>query len=411
MDTTAYAYYEELLDRYLTGSATQEEAARLFTFIDGGSGEAEQLLASAGGAEYIRKVRAMGSLDWTVGKRIQDRLLGTIRAAGPAPFLHAHRGGRIGRWAVAAAVLLLLGAGTYLWVGGRKRVPEMGARPLKNFDVLPGTTKAVLTLSGGKRLVLDSAGQDTVLREGDAIIASADGKLAYNAGSGSRAEKGPVALNTLTTPRGGQYQLTLPDGSRVWLNAASAITYPVRFTGNERKVMVSGEVYFEVAQNARQPFKLDIEQGNDRKLEIDVLGTSFNVNAYADENDIKATLLDGSIRVGAVSSKNNPGTVLLRPGQQARITDDRLTIVDDADLDKAIAWKEGAFNFNDEPFEEVMRQIARWYNITIAYEGPAPDKVFYGEMGRNLNLSECLNVLTKMKVRFRLEENRLVILP
>ena len=252
-------------------------------------------------------------------------------------------------WLAAACIAGALLAGCYWaltrWNGHEQ--PPIATAPASTHDALPCTDKAILTLAGGRQLVLGSANQDTVLTEGVAVVASAKGKLAYN--TGNHADAAEVAFNTLTTPRGGQYQLTLPDGTHVWLNAASSITYPTAFTGNDRTVTITGEAYLEVARST-QPF---IAQIGERR--ITVLGTSFNVNAYPDETAMKTTLIEGKIRVSDAKQQ-----VTLNPGQQAQATGTQIAVAQNADLDQALAWKNGLFSFTKADLPTVMRQLARW---------------------------------------------------
>ena len=217
-----------------------------------------------------------------------------------------------------------------------------------------------------------------------------------------------VLMNTMQVPRGGQYQLTLPDGTKVWLNAASSISYPTAFTGRERKVTIMGEAYFEVAKKPGMPFHVKIGD----RAEVLVLGTSFNVNAYENEADIRATLLDGSIKI----ERKEKGLVLT-PGQQAQLSagppataaGGTIRVVDHADIDKVMAWKNGYFNFDDTHFNEAMRQLERWYDIEVVYENGIPDIPLGGETSRNLKLSDLLKGLKGAGVNFRLEHGRRLV--
>jgi ferric-dicitrate binding protein FerR (iron transport regulator) len=217
-----------------------------------------------------------------------------------------------------------------------------------------------------------------------------------------------VVYNTMSTPKGRQFHLILPDGTTAWLNAASSIRYPTVFTGKERKVEVTGEVYFEVAQQPSAPFLVDVNH----KLSIQVLGTHFNVKAYEDEHTIAATLLEGSIRVTGSPVISHQSSVTLTPGQQARINNGQpdITVVNKADLDKAMAWKNGLFNFEDENLQEIMRQLERWYDIEVVYEKQAPGIYFVGEISRDIPLKDVLSFLETTGIRFRMEERKLTVL-
>jgi transmembrane sensor len=318
----------------------------------------------------------------------------------------------------AAAVLLLLGLGTYLW---KALSPRPAASVAQAYDVMPGTNKAILTLSNGARLILDSAKTGNLARQGNAQVVKTDsGRIAYNL-SGVR----PSAklYNTLATPRGGQYQLTLPDGTKVWLNAASSIRYPVAFVGPERKVEVSGEVYFEIYKNASQPFKVSIPG----KEDIEVLGTSFNVNAYQDEPEMKTTVLTGAVRVKAAASDSLVGvntnkeklSVVLRPGQQAQLDvgsstksgGRRLKVSSDADVEQTVAWKNGLFQFNGASMQTVMNQLGRWYDVEVSYEGVVPEHRFVGKVSRDYRLSEVLSILQASDIHFYIEGRQIIVKP
>ncbi len=301
-------------------------------------------------------------------------------------------------WVAAAVILVLITAGIILWQQRMPAPPQISQQhaPL----ILPGSNKAVLVLADGSAVTLDSAGRQ-VIQQGQTTVSQQGGRLVYKAGS----DDALVSYNTLRTPKGGQFRLTLPDGTGVWLNAASSITYPTAFKGKERKVTVSGEVYFEVAANAALPFMVAVNGGTD----IQVLGTQFNINAYADEASINTTLLQGSIKVVAGAGKS----AVLQPGQQARTGGaNELRVLDNADTEQAVAWKNGVFNFNGKDLTEVMRQLARWYDIEVVFAGKAPQRKFGGEIQRSLPLAEVLEILETMDIKFKIEnEKKVIVLP
>ena len=216
-----------------------------------------------------------------------------------------------------------------------------------------------------------------------------------------------MSYNVLSTPRGGQYRLVLPDGSQVWLNAASSIRYPTAFTGTERKVEVSGEVYFEVTKNAAMPFRVVVNRrkGEPDPMEIEVLGTQFNVNAYTDEDVIRTTLLEGAVKV-----KKGVKGGILQPGQQAQCKEDgEMRWVPDADVEKVVAWKNGVFEFRDENLQAVMRQISRWYDVEVVYEGAIPTDGFTGRFSRNTSLSGVLSILRLSDIRLTVENKKIIV--
>ena len=362
-----------LLNQYRAGQASEEERRELAALL---LQDWDQLAVGV----------PVDHIDWR-------RMLESIKREGtPVRRLSIFRSG----WFRAAAVILLvLGAGAFFYINHHHKPLQAQTAPAPP-DIAPGQNKAILTLSGGRQIVLDSTAQDTVLTDGTDIIASAKGRLAYNAGSAATA-----VYNTLTTPRAGQYQLTLPDGTKVWLNAASSITYPTAFNGADRTVTVTGETYFEVAPRPNQPFM--VKSG---KIEVAVLGTSFNFNAYPDESTIKTSLIDGSVRV---STGNK--TAILGPGQQAEMgADDVIQVAKMSNPAAAIAWKNGYFSFERADIPTVMRQLSRWYNFEVTYEdGKVPEDYFEGDLKRNAKLSDIFSVLAKSGIFFTIEEGNKVL--
>jgi len=247
---------------------------------------------------------------------------------------------------------------------------------------------------------LDSAGNGIIaMQNGTRILLTDHHRLEYDPSPGDN--NGLIPWNTMTTPRGRQFNLELPDGTRIWLNAGSSISYPVKFTGTERQVEMTGEAYFEVTRNEKMPFRVKIN-GN---TSVEVLGTHFNINAYPDENGVRTTLLEGKVVI-----RNK----ILLPGQQALTvnTVPSAVSVHETDTTQAVAWKNGFFNFNNTDLEEILRQLARWYNLEVVYERKLPERRFGGEIQRNLPLSGILAILEKMEIKFKVEEGRkLVVMP
>jgi transmembrane sensor len=263
--------------------------------------------------------------------------------------------------------------------------------------VAPGGNKAVLTLANGSTIVLDSAHNGVLAKQGNSIInKTGDGKLVYRASA--TADNEVPQINTVTTPRGGQYHIVLPDGSDVWLNAASSISYPTIFNGKTRRVEITGEAYFEVTKNAAMPFIV-----KSPRAEVDVLGTHFNIMAYADEDVMKTTLLEGAVKIIA-----NGSSGILKPGQQAVLNNkDELSINNDADDE--IAWKNGLFQFRGADIRSIMRQAARWYNVDVVFEGKVPVKQYTGRISRNVKASALLNMLKYTGVNAIIEGNSIYI--
>jgi transmembrane sensor len=307
----------------------------------------------------------------------------------------------------AAAIILLAGAGSYFFFTNRSKPVEntiVKIAPLRPEQIHPGKIGAVLTLTNGSKIVLDSLGNGLITTQSGTKVSLVNGHLVYDAKNAEAAASLATAYNVMSTPKGRQFNLVLPDGSKVWLNAASSIRYPIVFAGKERMVEITGEAYFEVARNTSFPFKVKV---ND-ETEIEVLGTHFNINSYENEASINTTLLEGSVRV-----KNNQGTIVLKPGQQAQSAkQEKIKILQEVDVEKVMAWKNGFFNFQDATLQEVMRQLERWYDIEVVYEKNVPELEFYGKMGKDLSLAAVLSGLEKSNVHFRMEAGRkLIVMP
>ena len=376
---------QELLEKYKLGICTPEEKALLERWYLEES--ARQPMPEA--PEDPAKEEQI----------IWNRVLGTLPAE---PKIR-----RLKKWysiAAAAAIFVFLSIGLHFIVN-KPVHQQIASNQLHKNDIGPGGNKAILTLGDGKKIVLTGARNGLLATQRNTEIKKTeDGKITYTTDQSlSGKESAEVQYNTITIPRGGQYQVTLPDGSRVFLNAASSLIYPTVFVGNERKVTLIGEAYFEVAHNSHQPFRVS---SNDQTVEV--LGTHFNINAYSDERLIKTTLLEGSVRVS-----HGQKAAMLKPGQQAQIsnnnTDSDISIIRDADIEEAVAWKNGLFILDDH-IQPVMRMISRWYDVDVVYDGAAPDDIFGGEVPRFQNISEVLKVLqlTK-KVHFKIDGRKIIV--
>jgi ferric-dicitrate binding protein FerR (iron transport regulator) len=302
------------------------------------------------------------------------------------------------RVAVAAAFVLLVGVAFWMTERRRTEKPTVLAEQIAPALIVPGGNKAVLTLADGSAVTLDSTGKQ-VIRQGGMAIQQHNGQLSY----ASQPTDGSVHYNKLTTPRGGQFRLVLPDGTKVWLNSASMLRYPTAFTGSERVVELEGQGYFEVAANAQQPFKVKV-----RDLEVQVLGTGFDIMAYRDETTINTTLLTGSIQVKEGSTKQ-----LLRPGQQAVMNnEDHQLTVSAADIRKVTAWKNGLFVFNNMDLPAILREVARWYDVDIVYKASPGMELYGGGIGRDLQLADILALLEGNGYNhFRIEGRKVIVLP
>lgn len=312
--------------------------------------------------------------------------------------LQVRRMAGLKRGMAVAAVFLLAIAG--VWLLMRQRQTQAPPADVVKKDVAPGGNKATLTLANGTTIVLDTVQRGAITSQGNSrVFKMDDGRLAYEPGT-KKAES--LVYNTLSTPRGGQYQLTLPDGSRVWLNAASSITYPTTFTDEERTVSITGEVYFDVVHGMNWPFRVKTSG----QL-TEVLGTTFDINAYADEPVVSTTLVGGKIKVsrGKVSQ-------VLGAGQQVQGKGSTLEMVAGVDVDQVLAWKNGTFAFRNADLPTVMRQLARWYDIEVEYTGAIPAGTFDGEIGRGLTLDQVLQGLAQARINYTIvNSHKIVIRP
>ncbi len=358
------------------------------------------------------------ALDKKLSTRMLDAIHQRIRPSQSVLYFNINTLYRI----AAVVIFLVITTGLYFYLD-KSTAPEMAFKkpqlPEKN-DIAPGGQKAVLTLADGSKITLDDAGSGEIAKQaGISITKTPDGKLIYSvAGSQSTILTSQPEYNTIETPKGGQYQINLPDGSKVWLNAASSLRFPLTFIGNERKVELTGEAYFEVAHitspSLKKPAKdmpFIVSSGNHT---VEVLGTHFNINAYNDEPSIKTTLLEGRVRVSLPSPSGEKPQAslsqLLIPGQQSKA--DKTIKVFTVDTEEAVAWKNGYFMFNNENIPVIMRKISRWYNVEIEYRGDISQKVVWGSVSRFKNVSEVTDMLELTGlVHFKIEENRIIVMP
>lgn len=312
------------------------------------------------------------------------------------------------RFISAAAIIIIISVGTLFYMNNLKKTDEKHAILGVQNDISPGGNIATLTLADGRKISLTDAKNGQLAEQsGIKISKTADGQLVYNI-SDSQNNSHSLTYNTIETPPGGQYQVILPDGTKVWLNSASSLRYPVKFTGNERKVEISGEAYFEVTHNGQMPFRVI----NSNQI-VEVLGTHFNIMAYPDENSTKTTLLEGSVRI----IKENKSKVI-SPGQQTRVKNGEIDVAS-VDVTQVIAWKEGYFMFKNEDIQSIMRQISRWYNLEVNYEGNIPERVFGAKISRTRNVSEVLEILESTgSIHFKIipgdaygKERRIIVMP
>lgn len=387
-----------LFDQYLGKKCTPAEVGELIMLLQ--DEKAEEMLSSRMRElwEQIKEEQKTYPVDW---QRIYDQA--TQDQDLPGIGSRSHK--RILFRAVAAvAALFMLSGGLYLWrhgVWGEK--DSIGKQAT---GTQPQNGQTVLTLSNGATVMPDQAPNGILTRQGHTRIVKLDSnELAYEPLSSEAGAAQAAQYNTLTTPRGGQYQVRLPDGTKVWLNAASSIRYPVAFTGKERRVEITGEAYFEVWPNAARPFM--VTAGN---MQVKVLGTHFNINAYTDEASVKATLLEGSISVKAA---NGPA-VAVTPGQQAQLSKEgEIRLIKKADVDEAVAWKKGLFVFHSADLPAVMRELTRWYDVEVIYKDSYMSGYhFSGTIRRQEELPKILKMLELTGgIHFEIEGKKIIVSP
>ncbi|MDI3320987.1 FecR family protein [Pinibacter soli] len=304
----------------------------------------------------------------------------------------------IARTAVAAAVILVVSTTLLILYSNKKQQVAVTPQTNPEKNILPGGDKAILTLADGSKIVLDTASNGTLAQQGGSKVIKIGGQISYE----GQQNAGQVLYNTISTPKGGQYQLELPDGSKVWLNASSSLKFPTAFVGKERDVELSGEGYFDISHNAKLPFHVRV---ND--LDVRVLGTQFNVNAYDDEPSLKTTLIDGSVIVSSQSLKK---ASVLKPGQQGVLNKNELSVNKDVDIEEVVAWKNGQFMFTSTRLDQIMKQISRWYDVEVEFQGHNQDRVFSGIVGRGSNISEVLDIMRRAGIKFQIQGRKITVL-
>ena len=379
-----------LITRYLDGGIDPEEGVELNEWA-AQSADNRGLLDRVSNEEELEKeITQWGNIDPAEGHAkwvsyMKGRRLSRIR--------------RLAGWSAAAAAIIAI-----VIIGVNRRTVEQRlvnpALIAGTRAILPGRNTATLTLANGHTVLLDSAGTGNLATQGNAKLVKLDSaRLAYSVTGADKAA--PVAYNILTTPKSGQYQLILPDGSHVWLNNVSSLRYPTSFNGPNRKVELTGEAYFEIAKVVGKPFIVNVNGE-----EVEVLGTSFNIKAYADEGVTQTTLLTGAVRVSAGKT-----AVRLQPDEQAQWKGSGdIRVLRNVPSQDIISWKNGFFYFGRASLQEVLLQLARWYDVDVRYEGAVPDLQFGGKIDRSLPLNELLKFLDKNQVHFRLEGRTIVVL-
>ena len=382
-----------LIEKYLNGTISTEERLQL-----------DQWYGSLADDEAALPVSSEDEKD--INERLQHRVFNTITTL----YRNHTRRSFFRGWQLpviaASVILILVSVAVYYYMySGKLPGAPLAKKRSPATDIVPGGNRALLTLADGSTIVLDSASNGMLSRQGNVKVLKLDnGLLSYTGQGMKKDEYNETVFNTISTPRGGQYHVTLSDGTEVWLNAASSISFPVAFTAAERNVSITGEAYFEVAHDRHRPFKVKINDS-----EIEVLGTHFNVNAYEDEATVKTTLLEGKIRQTA---KDGAFQKTLLPGQQSRIyKNGEMSVSADVDTGEAVAWMQGNFQFRSADLRAVLRQVSRWYDVDIEYKGNV-DLHFTGQLPRSENASTLFeNLALTGEVHFRIEGRKVIVSP
>lgn len=393
--------WERLIEKYIANSCTKKEFHQLLQMIENEQDKEglTKILKDQWERSRLKNDEIKVDLELKFSMLMQE-----AKTDAAVFSIKSNRGkGKLKfEYAAAAIIICMLSIATYFLLKStpRKEISNTEKNIIKEKkEIVAGCNKAVLILADGSTIMLDSAQNGTLTTQGNTKIAKLNGTLAYS----NLNQTASVALyNTISTPRGGQYQLMLSDGSRIWLNAASSLKFPATFVGKERKVQLVGEGYFEVAKNASMPFKVDVDG-----MEVEVLGTHFNINSYEDESSSRTTLLEGSIKIN-----KNHASRILKPGQQAQMNNaGSIKVINDADVEKTIAWKEGNFQFDRDDIHSVMRQVARWYDVDVEYKADISNH-FIGTISRSVNLSQVLNMLHLTGgVNFEVKDRKIIVTP
>lgn len=401
---------DELIIKHLSGTLTEEEQLYLDEWKS--QPDNRQLLDQLSNADWVKQeLRKMQQIREERAYNKLGQLYAQQDVTIPISKTRSKRA-----WYWAAATLLLVSAGTLFLLSRKNKDanPSIATAEerFKN-DVEPGSNKAILTLANGNNIALDNTTNGLLAQQGNtAVINSDNGQVTYQKGTGS-AETGMeiynTVYNTITIPEGGQYMVMLPDGSKAWLNSASSLRFPTAFNETERVVELTGEGYFEVAPSHRKKSKsktaFTVKAGT---VAVQVLGTHFNVNAYADEEDIATTLLEGAVQV----TGSQDGT-LLKPGEQAQVNKQGTLKKTKPDLESIMAWRNGLFSFKNAPIASIMRQAQRWYGIEVVYENKVnKEQELNGDIPRNVTLSKFLKILEATgSVHFRIDGKRVTVMP
>jgi transmembrane sensor len=312
------------------------------------------------------------------------------------------------KWIAAASVIIVVGVAVFSLL---TKHPSTTPPTATTNDVqAPSETRAVITLANGQKVYLDSVSNGTIAQENNvSVVKNNNGEIVYN--STAQPLNNSTQYNTLFNPRGSKViSLTLSDGTKVWLNSESSLRYPASFASAavNRDVEVTGEAYFEVKHNSKQPFKVHLPNGSI----VEDLGTAFNINSYADENDIKTTLVEGSVKITNTISNSPASSVTLRPGEQSTqsISNRVIRVQNNVDMDEVLSWKSGWFDFDNITLPAIMRQLSRWYDIDVVYQASPSSETYGGRISKDLSLSNVLHSLEANGAKFRVEGRKITVL-
>lgn len=374
---------ETLYRKFINQTCTEQEKEALFALLMNEENDARL-------QQLMDRVMGEPHADVQIGDQKADQLLSGLLEQLPDRKKKRGKLVTIAGWAAAA---VLTGIGVVYFMQHSSSRPDTTSQQAQiTKDPSPAVHGAVLTLGDGSKVVLDSLDKGVIANQGGTSVSlTQGGTIAYNAETAAT-----VSYNTLFTPKGRLFHLVLPDGTGVWLNAASSITYPTSFAGTNRSVTLKGEAYFDVKQDATKPFIVQLANNT----QVQVLGTTFNINAYENEQAVTTTLITGSVKVNSR---------ILKPGDQASVRSDASMQLMHADTSQVLAWKNGIFNFENADIQSVMKQLERWYDIETQYENGIPVLRFGGKMDRNLSLSNIIRMLEISGVKCRLEGRKLII--
>ncbi|NLU91537.1 FecR family protein [Chitinophaga sp. Ak27] len=393
MPTSKSPYrYQQLLQRWQQRTCSPQEAIELMEYLRNDASNRmllEELQAAFRQVQPGEEVMSSEPIN-----RVREGLLKHIQGAPVVPIQRSHKQGGWLRWSAAAAFLAAMALPAGYLLTHQSTAPA-AKKPIAAATVAE-QRKTVLTLANGQKVELDKAGM-AQLAQGNSTIRNQNGQLIYEQTNGGQAA---LLYNTLTTAPRETYPLVLADGSKIWLNAGSSLRFPAAFAGNERKVELSGEAYFEIATDARKPFRIQVKQ-----MTVEVLGTHFNINAYTDETTMNTTLLEGAVNI-----HSGKGSLRLAPGEQSQVSGDgQIKKITGVNTDEIMAWKEGYFKFENADLATVLRQFSHWYDVDVVYEGNVKPRKFFGMISRNSTLPNVLKMLNANDIAYRIDGRKLII--